>query len=73
MEQRLTRFRETEHFKRLSAMEKPLLSQDLAAFRRLANLNREYADSVKWRPGSELPRLRGFAEEIRTMIDEEYH
>lgn len=72
IERRLTRFRETEHFNRLLEMKKPLLSQDSAAFRRLANLNREYADSVKWRPESELPRLRGFAHEIRTMIDEEY-
>lgn len=72
IEQRLTGFRDSEHYERLAKLEKPLLSNDSAAFRRLANLNREYADSVRWRPESELPRLRGFADEIRQMIEEEY-
>jgi hypothetical protein len=49
-----------------------LLSQDLTAFRHLANVNREFADSTKARPDIELPRLREFAREIRALIDEEY-
>lgn len=72
IEQRLTRFRQMEQFQSISELGKPLLSEDPAAFRRLANLNREFADNVKWRPESELPRLRGFAHEIREMIAEEY-
>ena len=62
-----------EQFQPLSDLGKPLLSEDPSEFRRLANLNREFADSVKWRPESELPRLREFAHEIREMISEEYH
>jgi hypothetical protein len=72
IERRLTRFRDTELFDRLSNMSRPLLSQDLTAFRRLANVNREFADSTKARPDIELPRLREFAREIRALIDEEY-
>ncbi|KPK52330.1 MAG: hypothetical protein AMS22_09390 [Thiotrichales bacterium SG8_50] len=73
IEERLTRFRETGLYKRLSEMKKPLLSQDLAEFRRLANLNREFAGSAEARPDIELPRLRQFAAEIQALIDEEYH
>jgi len=72
IERRLTQFRETELFESLSALNKPLLSEDTAEFRRFANINREYADSVRWRPESEIPRLRGFAQEILDLIDETY-
>ena len=50
-----------------------LLSQELAGFRRLANLSRDYADSARARPDIELPRLRQFAAEIQALIDAEYH
>ena len=50
----------------------PLLSEDLADFRRLANLNREFAQSAYARPDIELPRLREFAAEIQALIDAEY-
>ena len=72
IEQRLTRFRETEIFRKLAGLKRPLLSSDLAAFRRLANMSIEYADNTAARPDIELPRLRQFAEEIQAMIDDEY-
>jgi len=72
IEQRLTRFRGTVAFDRLAGMEKPLLSNDPAEFRRLANMNVEYAKSTAARPDIELPRLRQFAAEIQALIDEEY-
>ena len=72
IESRLTQFRETELFESLSSLNKPLLSDDLAEFRRFANINREYAESVRWRPTEEIPRLRGFASEIQALIDETY-
>lgn len=72
IEQRLLHFRDTEVFRRLAALKKPVLSQDLAEFRRLANMNREFADNTDARPSIELPRLRRFAAEIQSMIDEEY-
>jgi hypothetical protein len=73
IEGRLTRFRETDLFKRLVEMRRPLLSQDLAEFRRLANLNREFAESAAARPDIELPRLRQIAAEVQAFIDDEYH
>jgi hypothetical protein len=72
IERRLTQFRELDVFKSLAGMEWPLLSQDLAEFRYLANINRDFADLVRSRIDNELPRLRQFAEEIQTLIDEEY-
>jgi hypothetical protein len=72
IEQRLTRFRETGAFERLAGMGRPLLSGDLAEFRRLANMNVEYARSTAARPDIELPRLRQFAAEIQALIDDEY-
>lgn len=72
IERRLTRFRETDAFRTLEGMGWPLLSQELAQFRRLANLNRDYADGARPRPDIELPRLRQFAAEIQALIDEEY-
>lgn len=72
IEQRLTRFRETEAFDRLAGLERPLLSSDLGEFRRLANMNVEYANTTAARPDIELPRLRLFAAEIQAMIDDEY-
>jgi len=72
IEERLVRFRDTDPFKRLAAIGRPLLSQDMAEFRRLANLNREFAHSAEARPDIELPRLRGMAAEIQALIDEEY-
>jgi hypothetical protein len=72
IERRLTQFRELDVFKRLAAKEWPLLSQDLAKFRHLANINRDFADLVDSRIDFELPRLRQFAAEIQTLIDEEY-
>ena len=72
IEQRLLHFRDTEAFQRLAALKKPMLSQDLAEFRRLANMNREFADNTDARPSIELPRLRRFAEEIQALIAEEY-
>ena len=72
IEERLVRFRETDQFTRLANMRKTLLSQDLAEFRRLGNLNREFAQSAAARPDIELPRLRQFAADIQALIDEEY-
>jgi hypothetical protein len=72
IERRLTRFRETDAFKRLAAMGWPLLSQDLAAFRHLANIARASGDNARARPDIELPRLRQFAADIQALIDEEY-
>jgi hypothetical protein len=48
------------------------LSGDLAEFRRLANMNRMFAERTAARPDIELPRLRGFAAEIQALIQEEY-
>lgn len=73
IEQRLTGFRETALFDHLAGLEWPLLSQDLAAFRHLANLNVDFADSAEARPEIELPRLRKLAAEIQALIDAEYH
>jgi hypothetical protein len=72
IEERLTRYRDTDQYRRLAAMRKPVLSQDIAEFRRLANLNREFVVSVYARPDIELPRLREIAAEIQALIDEEY-
>lgn len=72
IEERLTRFRELDLFDRLHKLKRPLLSQDLADYRRLANMYREFAGSALARPDIELPRLRRFAAEIQAMIDEEY-
>lgn len=72
IERRLTLFRETDAYSSLAGMEWPLLSKDLARFRRLANMNSDYADRARARPDIELPRLRQFAAEIQTLIDEEY-
>ena len=72
IEHRLTEFRETAAFRRLAKLERPLLSQDLAQFRQLANLNRDYAEAIRPRTEIELPRLREFAKEIQSLIDEEY-
>ena len=72
IEERLTRYRETDTFMRLAELNKPLLSEDLAAFRRLANMHQEFAESADARPSIELPRLREFADEIQALIDEEY-
>jgi hypothetical protein len=72
MEQRFTGFRETALFKHLAGLDWPLLSQDLAAFRHLANLNRDFAEDASARPDIELPRLRQFAVDIQALIDEEY-
>lgn len=72
IEERLTRFRETDLFNRLANMRRPLLSQELAKFRRLANMNREFAVSAEARPDIELPRLRQIASEIQSLIEEEY-
>lgn len=72
MEERLTRFRGTDLFKRLDAIQRPLMSQELAEYRRLANMYLEFAESANARPDIELPRLRNFAEEIQELIDKEY-
>jgi len=73
IERRLTRYQETDQFKLLARMQRPLLSQNLADFRRFANMNREFADSSRARPDIELPRLRQFSTEIQVLINEEYH
>jgi hypothetical protein len=72
IERRLTGLRETEVFRKLAELQRPLLSQDLAQFRQLANLNRDYAEAIRPRTEIELPRLREFAREIQSLIDEEY-
>lgn len=72
VEQRLTSFRETEAFQQLAGLKRPLLSSDLAAFRRLANMNVEFAENTAARTDIELPRLRQFAAEIQALIDDEY-
>jgi len=72
IERRLTQFRETELFKSLAGMGLPMLSNDLAPFRRLANIYRDFADGARPRPDLELPRLRQFAAEIQALINEEY-
>lgn len=72
IERRMTGFRETALFTELADLGLALLSQDLAGFRRLANLSREYSESAWPRPEIELPRLRQFAAEIQALIKEEY-
>jgi len=72
IEQRLVHFRETEVFKQLADMNRPMLSSDPAEFRRLANMNRIFAERAAARPNIELPRLREFAAEIQALIEEEY-
>jgi len=72
IERRLTKFRETELFKELKNMNRSLLSQDIAKFRQLANLNRDYSENVRARPDIELPRLREFAREIQSLINDDY-
>lgn len=72
IERRLIHFRESDVYKRLASMEWLLISQDLAKFRYLANINRDFVTAVRPRTQNELPRLRQFAEEIQTLIDEEY-
>ena len=72
IERRLTQFRELEVFKSLAGKEWPLLSENLAEFRYLANINRDFAGLVRARINHELPRLRQLAAEIQTLIDEEY-
>jgi len=72
IERRLTHFHESDVFKRLAGLEWPLLSQDVAKFRYLANINHDFSDLVRPRTNVELPRLRQFAAEIQTLIDEEY-
>jgi len=69
---RLARFRETDAFKSVADMGWPVLSTDLAKWRNLANMNRDSADRTRARPDMELPRLRQFAAEIQTPIDDEY-
>jgi len=72
IERRITRFRETDAFRRLAAMQRPLLSSDLASFRRLANMNLQYAGNTDARPDIELPRLRELAAQIQALIHREY-
>lgn len=72
IEERLTRFRDTALYQRLEETNRPLLSQDLAEYKRLANMHLEFAGSASARPDIELPRLRRFADEIQALIDEEY-
>jgi len=72
IERRLTQFRELEVFKSLAGKKWPLLSENLAEFRYLANINRDFARLVRSRINHELPRLRQFSAEIQTLIDEEY-
>lgn len=72
IERRLTDFREIDTFTQLARLQRPLLSHDLAQFRQLANLNRDYAETIRPRTEIELPRLREFAREIQSLIDEEY-
>lgn len=72
IERRLTRFRESDEFRQLAEQKRPLLSQNIAEFRRLANINRNFANSTRARPDIELPRLRRFAAEIQELIDKEY-
>ena len=72
IDRRLLEFRETEEFKSLFAVGREPLSDDPEDFRRLANLNIEYAEDTNARPGTELPRLRRFATEIQEFIEQEY-
>jgi hypothetical protein len=72
VERRLMLFRETDTYRELAGMKWPLLSEDVAGFRRLAKLSRDYADGARPRPDIELPRLRQFAVEIQALIDAEY-
>jgi hypothetical protein len=72
IETRLTDFRVSAAFARVAALDRPLLSQDLAEFRQLANQSLEYAQGARARPEIELPRLREFAREIQTLIEAEF-
>lgn len=72
IELRLTQFRETGVFKAMASEHRPLLSNGLVEFQRLANANLAYADSAQARPDIELPRLRQLAAKIQALIDEEY-
>lgn len=71
-ERQLTNFRQTDAFRTLAGMARPLLSHDLAQFHLLANLNLDFAAGARPRPDIELPRLRQYAAEIQKLIDEEY-
>lgn len=73
IERRLTQFRDSGAFKNLAELEWPVLSRDLARFRYLANINRDFVDLVRPRTTTELPRLRQIAFEIQALIDQEYH
>jgi hypothetical protein len=72
IERWLTTIRETDAFTELANLQRPLLSQDLARFRQLGNLNRDYAETIQSRTDIELPRLREFAREIQSLIIKEY-
>jgi hypothetical protein len=72
LERRLTRFRETETYARLSAMQRPLLSRDAAAFGLVGNLSLDYALSTRPRYEIEIPRLQELAREIQSLIELEY-
>lgn len=72
VERRLTTFRETETFARLASSGRSLLSRDPARFGYLANLSLDYSLITRPRFEIELPRLRMYAEEIQSLIDEEY-
>lgn len=65
-------FRETDVFRQMAALERPLLSRDPVEIKRLANMHLQYSGDAEARPDIEFPRLRGFAEEILALIDEEY-
>lgn len=71
-ESRQVNFRNSPVYARISAENRPLLSDEQVAFRRLGNLSHEYADNTEARPSIELPRLRQFAAEIQAMIEKEY-
>ena len=72
IDRRLLEFRETKEFSNLASLGRSPLSENPEDFRRLANLNIEYAEDTNARPNIELPRLRRFAAEIQELIDTEY-
>ena len=72
VDDRLKSYRDTPLYQRLANERRPLLSDDLAEIRRLANRSLSFANGTKPRPDIELPRLRQFGAEIQAMIEAEY-
>lgn len=63
---------EQPFFRALQAQQLQLLSEDVVELRALANQMIDVGSSLEARVGSEIPRLRGFAADIKRLVDAEY-